>query len=278
MSLMKNLSRFKKRLGERFPLITNLYRGMRDQMDIKQEPVKTSWGFSLAGNTSMAQGNFEPLETELVREMLRDVDILVNIGANVGYYCCHALSMGKPVIAFEPIPRNTRYLLKNVKDNGWSDIEIYPIALFNRVGVLEIYGGNTGASVVRGWAGTPESYVTLVPASTLDIVLGNRLQGKKALILVDVEGAERWILEGATQILANNPKPKWVVEITTTEHQPQGVGSNPQFMNTFQIFFQSGYGAFIFDRGKTPVTKEHVELAANGRNPFATHNFLFCGK
>ena len=183
--------------------------------------------------------------------------------------------MGKPVIAFEPIERNMRYLCKNIKTNGWSGAEVYPIALSNSVGVLEMYGGNQGASVVKGWAGTPESYVTLVPSSTMDVVLGNRLQGKRALILIDVEGAEKWMLEGATIMLANNPKPIWLVEIVTKEHQPCGVEINPNFASTFQLFFQNGYQAFSVDQEMRPITIEDVELVSKGIQELDTYNFLF---
>jgi tRNA G37 N-methylase Trm5 len=94
-----------------------------------QEQNATPWGFKLAGNAAMVQGIFEPAETKLVRNILQNVDILVNVGANIGYYCCHALSMGKQVIAFEPIERNLRYLCKNIKNNGWTGAEVYPMAL-----------------------------------------------------------------------------------------------------------------------------------------------------
>jgi FkbM family methyltransferase len=262
-------------LAGQFPRIATMYRSVRDQLDFMEEPKETSWGFKLAGNTSMSQGTYEPTETELVRKILRGVDVLVNVGANVGYYCCHALSMGKPVIAFEPIERNLRYLYKNIKSNGWSGAEIFPIALSNKVGIREIYGGNTGASVVKGWAGTPESYMRLVPCSTMDLVLGTRLQGKRTLILVDVEGAEQWMLEGATIMLANDPKPIWVVEIMNRDHQPRGVEMNPNLINTFQLFFQSGYQSFTFNREMRPVTMEHVELASSNSGRFTTHNFIF---
>jgi FkbM family methyltransferase len=154
-----------------------MYRSVRDQLDNVDELITTPWGFKLAGNTAMKQGSFEPVETKLVRDILKDVDVLVNVGANIGYYCCHALSMGKQVIAIEPIQRNLYYLLKNIKSNGWNDAEVFPLALSNSTGVLEIYGGNTGASIVKGWAGTPESYVNLAPSSTMDEVLGERLKG-----------------------------------------------------------------------------------------------------
>jgi len=259
----------------RFPRVATLYRSVRDQMDFMEEPKTTPWGFKLAGNAAMAQGTFEPTETELVREILQDVDILVNVGANIGYYCCHALSMGKPVIAFEPIGRNVRYLCKNIKTNGWSGAEIYPIALSNNIGVIEIYGGNTGASVVKGWAGTPENYLSLVPSSTMDVVLGNRLRGKKALIFVDIEGSEKWMLEGATMMLANDPKPIWIVEIVSKKHQPIGVEINPYFTSTFQIFSKNGYQAVGVDADMSPVTMEDIELVSKGILEFGTYNFIF---
>ena len=275
MSITKWSISLVRPLVDRFPHIATMYRRVRDQLDFKQEPKATPWGFKLAGNTAMAQGIFEPTETELVRNILKNVDILVNVGANVGYYCCHALSMGKPVIAFEPIERNLRYLCKNIKFNGWSGAEIFPIALSNNVGILEIYGGDTGASIIKGWAGIPESYVTLVPCSTMDVVLGTRLRGRRVLVLVDVEGAEKWMLEGATEMLSSEPKPIWLVEIVAKEHQPAGVEMNPNFKSTFQLFFQNGYQAFNIDQDMRPVTMIEVDLVSRGSLVFTTHNFLF---
>lgn len=260
---------------DRFPRVAALYRGMRDQLDGMQEPQPTPWGFKLAGNKAMAQGTFEPVETELVRKLLKDVDILVNVGANVGYYCCHALSMGKSVIAFEPMERNHRYLCKNIKANGWESVEIFPIALSSHIGVLEIYGSDTGASLVKGWAGIPESYMTLVPCSTMDTVLNTRLQGKRALILVDIEGAEKWMLEGAKLMLANDPKPIWLVEVVAKENQPLGVEINPNFAATFQLFFQNGYEAFSADQEMRPITMADVSLFSEGAFKANTYNFLF---
>ena len=263
-------------LVDRFPRIATMYRAVRDQLDFAEEPKVTPWGFKLAGNTAMAKGTFEPGETELVRNLLKDVDVLVNVGANIGYYCCHALSLGKEIIAFEPIQRNLRYLYKNIKANGWSGAEVYPIALSNSVGLLDIYGGNTGASVLKGWADIPESYVALVPSSTMDVVLGNRLRGKKVLILVDVEGAEKWMLEGATTMLSNDPKPIWLVEIMTKDHQPNGVRLNPDLTTIFQMFLEIGYRPFRADKDMRPITMEEIDLVSKGNLEFGTHNFVFC--
>lgn len=275
MSFKKWLISIARPLIDRFPRIATMYRSLRDQINFIDEPSMTPWGFKLSGNKSMAKGDFELTETELVRDILKDVDVLVNVGANVGYYCCHALSLGKQVIAFEPIQRNIRYLLRNIKSNGWTGAEVFPLALSERVGVLEIYGGDTGASLVKGWAGIPEGYVTYVPSSTMDVVLGKRLKGKRTFILVDVEGAEKWVLEGAALMLCNDPKPVWLVEITAKEHQPSGVGMNPNFASTFRIFFQNGYQAFVVDKKISPVTMEDVDLVSSGNLKLNSHNFLF---
>lgn len=275
MFLLKWLISVVKPFEHHFPRIAAIYRSLRNQLDSMQEPIPTSWGFKLAGNKAMAKGTFEPIETELVRSLLKDVDILVNVGANIGYYCCHALSMGKHVIAFEPMQRNLHYLCKNIKTNDWSGAEIFPIALSDSVDMLEIYGDNTGASLVKGWAGISESHKTLVPCSTMDLVLNTRLQGKKSLILIDIEGAEKWMLEGANLALSSDPKPIWLVEIATKENQPHEVEINPNFTSTFQIFFQRGYEAFSVGQEIHPVTIEDVSLLSSGVAQAGTYNFLF---
>ena len=276
MFITKWLIALVKPLVSRCPRVATMYRSVRDQLDFVKEPIVTPWGFKLAGNVGMAQGTFEPAETELIRKTLKEVDVFVNVGANVGYYCCHALSMGKTVIAFEPNQQNLRYLCKNIKLNGWSDVEIYPIALSNSVDVLDIYGGSTGASLVKGWAGIPESYVNLVPSSTMDVVLGTRLKGRKVLVVVDIEGAEKWMLEGAIKMLANDPKPIWLVEITSKELQPTGVKINPNYKSTFQMFFDNGYHAFSVGETVRSITKEDVESVSEGSIDLHTNSFTVC--
>jgi FkbM family methyltransferase len=254
---MRRFIRLLRPLVERCPRAAALYRGVRDQIDYAREPLLTPWGFKLAGNAAMASGSFEPEATRLVREILSGVDVLVNVGANVGYYCCHALSMGRPVIAFEPLQRNVRYLCKNIRSNGWSGAEIHPIALSNAVGILDIYGSGTGASVIKGWAGIPEAQVTLVPAATMDLVIGPRLRGRKALVLVDVEGAEKLVLDGASQLLANDPKPTWLMEICFTENQRSGV--NKEFTEIFELFWSHGYRALSVEGNMCVVSAEDIQ-------------------
>ena len=266
-----------KSIVYRFPKLALAYQAMRDSSRLENEPQETPLGFKFSGNKQMVEGRFEVLETEIVREQLKNSDILINIGANIGYYCCIALDKGIPVVAFEPVDSNLKFLYANMKANAWdAGIEIFPIALSNNKGLLEIYGGGTGASLVEGGAGTSSNYKRLVPVNTLDNVLGDRFDGKSVFILVDIEGAEKEMLDGASYLLNMEPKPIWMIEITVSTHQPKGVDINPHLLSTFQIFWNAGYKAYTADSNRRLVTFEEVSNIQNGgENTLQVHNFLF---
>jgi FkbM family methyltransferase len=243
---------------------------------LKPAPI-TPYGFKLYGSRAMQDGRFEPLETKLFKKILPRCDAFINVGANVGYYCCHSVQAGIPAYAFEPIDLNIRHLLANIRANGWSDkVEVYPVALGAETGILEIFGAGTGASLIRGWANTPETDVMLAPVLTLDSVLGKRLLGKKCFIMVDIEGAEQFMLAGASQFLAAEPKPIWMIEVCVDQHQPDGTTINPHLVRTFGYFWDNGYQAWTVGENPRRVEAAEVEaIVKTGINSFETHNFIF---
>jgi hypothetical protein len=136
-------------------------------------------------------------------------------------------------------------------------------------------GGGTGASLVKGWASIPESYVTQVPVLSLDRVVGDTLYGRRSLILVDVEGAEFMLMQGAKQTLLNEPRPIWLMEISLSEHQPAGIAVNPHFAKTFGMFFENGYQALTANAAAEEITPTWVQEVMNGEREIDTHNFVF---
>jgi len=83
------------------------------------------------------------------------------------------------------------------------------------------------------------------------------------------------MLEGAKKALMNEPKPTWLMEISTSEHQPVGVPINPNFAKTFNMFFAHGYRVITADDAATEITSELVHKVLAGRHRLNTHNFLF---
>jgi FkbM family methyltransferase len=269
-----------KPLVERFPSVAMAYRQVRDRRALVREPHLTKLGFKFNGNELMENGLFEPIETSLVKQIFPKVDYVVNVGANIGYYVCQALHSNKKVFAFEPIETNLRYLLRNIKANNWQDnCEVFPVALSNKADIIEIYGGGTGASLIKGWAGTPERFSTLVPCLTLNDALGDRLDGENIFVIVDIEGAENMMLEGATRLLEMNPKPIWLVEISGEEHQPNGTKINPYILKTFEKFWERGYESITADQLRRKISKEEIlKIIETQVDSLQTHNFLFFEK
>jgi len=255
---------------------------VRDSQIKIDAPKETPLGFKFTGNPElgMEQGTFEIQEVEIVKRCLNNVDTFINIGANIGYYCCLALQLGKKSIAFEPLESNLRHLYVNIKANNWdNDIEIYPLALGHRTEIVKIYGTGTGASLVKGWAGISEFDSRLIPVTTLDKVVTNRLVGKKCLFLVDIEGVEKLMLQGASEQLSLTPKPIWMVEITTTTHQPPGIEINPDLEDTFDIFWENGYEAWTVEEKCRRISRDEItEIRKTGQSTFSSYNFLFMDK
>ena len=243
--------------------------------------VVTPQGFKLTSGFHpayqlMRTGRFEVDETALLTRMLTRADRFIDIGANLGYYTCLALQQGKPVVAFEPQTQNLQCLYRNLLANGWlQGAEVVPVALSDRVGLLELYGASgPSASLIKNWAGYSSRYRQMVPVSTLDNILGGRFSGQRLLLKIDVEGAEHAVLKGARATLARDPKPTWLVEICLQEFHPEGF--NPDFRDIFQLFWEHGYEAYAVAATLQRVTPEDVERWwITRKTDYGTFNYLF---
>lgn len=284
--------RFLKDWVQRSPKLTGLYRQAMWRKHVltdwwgtkvwtRTHEVMTPLGFKLTSGlhpayAMMRSGTFEPDETAVITKLLSTVDVFVDIGANLGYYTCLALQKGRPVVAFEPQQQNLQCLFKNLEANGWDEkAEIFPVALSERPGLLTLYGASgPSASLIRSWAGYSDRFEKKVPVSTLDNVLSGRFAGKRLLVKMDVEGAEYNVLKGATEILARQPKPLWLLEIALEEFHPEG--RNPHYEQIFQLFWDHGYQAYTAAKDPQLVTQLDVATwVANGHASSGTFNYLF---
>ena len=258
-----------------FPRYVEIFRVIRFELLKDKSPFKTKWGFLFVGNKTMSSGAFEHTETLLVRKLLEETDILINVGANIGYYCCHALNLDKQVIAFEPMPNNLHFLYKNLKLNNWKNIEVFPVALSKSNGLTEIYGDSTGASLIKGWANIEPSFKTSIPIFIFDTLVVKKVEDKKALIIIDIEGSEYDMLLGAKETLKMKLAPIWIVEIIFNYLQPEGQSVNPNFSKTFDLFFSNGYKAFDIENEMEPITKEMITEVEKGNIKIDSNNYLF---
>src|SRR5437016_5068696 len=96
------------------PSVGQAYRLLRDERAALAPAMPTPFGFKLAGNASMASGAFEKKEIDLFLKHLQKASACIDIGANIGLYTCLAASLGKHVVAIEPMPSNLKVLCRNL--------------------------------------------------------------------------------------------------------------------------------------------------------------------
>lgn len=132
-------------------------------------------------------------------------DIIIDAGSNIGIFSILAAKKGaKEVYAFEPSPYIHTFLNNNIKENNLENI-IRPITygLYSRKSSLEFIQteGNIGSS---GFAITNETkdglryYINVI---SLDEWIDDNNIEKVDFIKADVEGAERYLLEGAKKTI-----------------------------------------------------------------------------
>jgi len=193
------------------------FRRLRDTLQDLRPPRDTGHGFRFVGSQKRFRGSADELGTiELLRLLAPRLQGFLNVGANAGFYCLLAESLGLDCLAFEPEPRAFRLLQRNLALNQAACVPI-PVALSSQRGRASFFGTGTAGSLLAGISGTPSwdrQTVTTLPLDTLFEPGGVNPQPTNSLWLLDCEGAEPEVLSGAQRTLAA------VHPLLTLEWQP----------------------------------------------------------
>jgi FkbM family methyltransferase len=187
-------------------------------------------------------GQVDQSQLHLVKSLIPFGGTFVDIGANVGLYTCviadHVGQTGF-VLAFEPMPENIVLLRRNIILNGLANVDVEPVALSNRIGMVDLYvpsvhpGGPSAATRIQN----PGDWRVIgkVRSTTLDESFsGCRLD----LIKIDVDGHEVEVLEGAQKVVGHF-RPVIVCEV-----QEQNLGAVIEYAKAwgYDLFANSSMG------------------------------------
>jgi FkbM family methyltransferase len=154
-------------------------------------------------------GIWEPNLTFWVSERLREGDIFVDVGANLGYYSLLASKLvGKngTVIAIEPLSEIFGMLTRNVELNHARNVRAVNVAAWDKEAVMDIFTWPkcpTGVTTLNaGWADKwkLERHGKVRATQLSDILREHGAQAAR-LIKVDVEGSEGQVIFGMKSIL-----------------------------------------------------------------------------
>jgi FkbM family methyltransferase len=150
-------------------------------------------------------GTFEPFESELFLRQLRPGMVVLDVGANVGYYALLASRrVGKEgaVYAFEPHPRTCASLKRNVARNSASNVRVLEAAVSRTAGIEMLHLSGTATH-----SGLHASMEDADPRSVqVDAIAIDDLELERVgLVKIDIEGEEPSALEGMRRTLERSP-------------------------------------------------------------------------
>jgi FkbM family methyltransferase len=187
---------------------------------------------------------------------LRPDDLFVDVGSNVGGYALWAADAGAQVIAVEPGRDAATKLRANVALNEYP-IVVRECALAAEPGRMWLTRDLGATNHLRFG---PSASAEQVDVDTLDNLLGDRYA---AGVKIDVEGAERLVLEGATRALAERRIGVLQLEWNAMSQRVFGETRSP----VADLLARHGYRLARPDRHG--VLRPAVAAAASDRDMFA---------
>jgi FkbM family methyltransferase len=173
--------------------------------------ARTRFGRRLAGATSeiLQQhvyyfGEWESDLTAWITNSLGPGDVMIDVGANVGYFSLlgsRLVGKAGAVVAIEASPRIHDVLRSNLALNRAENVRSVNVAASDSHGTVSLFAGYEAhlgvASVVRDQGAGIEAEVPTVPLA--DILTPDEIR-RTRLIKIDVEGAEWSVLTGARDL------------------------------------------------------------------------------
>lgn len=192
---------------------------------------------------------------------LRNEDLFVDIGANIGAYTILACSViGARGIAFEPVPDTYERLVENIRLNQLDEtVRCINKGVSSQQETIAFTGdiGTKNHALAPGERYNDKITVTVTPLDTA-------LQGSfPSLIKIDVEGYEFRVLEGAQEVLSSPSLHVVIIELNRS-------GDRYDFDESkiLDLMFQYGFKTYSYN----PFDRTLTNL--EGKNP-GWRNTLF---
>jgi FkbM family methyltransferase len=170
-------------------------------------------------------GVWEPHVTEVFRRLVRPGDVVVDVGAHIGYYTLLASRLvggDGHVYAFEPTPARFAELRTNLELNGVTNVTALELAAgaANATATLfEAPRANTSASTIAPRAALESFAESDVPRWQVKVTraadhIASEHRSHVRVMKVDVEGAEIDALRGLEQLMSGDAPVAVLVEIS----------------------------------------------------------------
>jgi FkbM family methyltransferase len=187
------------------------------QVRVLRGPLRGKKWIAGAASHACWTGAYEAALLTTFRDAIAPGHTVYDIGSNVGIFALLASVRTGPsghVYAFEPLPRNLRYLRRHLELNGIQNCTVVEAAVSDTEAPLRFAAVDRQHTMARL---SPDGDLT-VSSVTLDgCIYGEHAFRPPDVVKIDVEGAEREVLRGAARAISEF-RPALFVEVHGTDH------------------------------------------------------------
>ena len=204
----------------------------------------------------MKNGCFERFETQIIKQLVKEGDVVVDVGANIGYYTIilsKIVGKSGKVYAFEPDVSNFQILTKNVMINDCTNVELVQKAVTESTGMVDLYlndinlGGHRIHPTLSGTRNVEVSAISLESYfpdnQTIDF------------LKMDIEGAEFQAMKGFGTIRPGT----MVMEFSPFNNEACGVDSEKMV----GLIQDRGYRIFHIDEERNSIRQFKLDEMLN---------------
>ena len=152
-------------------------------------------------------GTYERESQEVANTLIRQGDVVIDVGANVGYFTLIFSKLTGPngrVAAIEPVPENLRALRRHLDLNRITNVDVLECAISNASGTAKFATSarSEGRLAARGELS--------VRVESLDRLVAAGMLPQPSVIKFDIEGGEVEAIEGARSTLQVLKPSLWI--------------------------------------------------------------------
>jgi FkbM family methyltransferase len=212
--------------------------------------------------------SYEAHVTGVMRSLLRPGMVVVDIGANIGYYSLLAASRvgesGK-VIAFEPGAENAALLMRSAQGNGFDNLVVHPYAVSDADAMIGFTMDDSNGQIKPG---DPADWACQVQTIILEEFLA--AEPRIDLIKMDIEGAEGRALRGMQQLIRQH-HPIIFSEFNPTSLPVISEIAPADYLNLLRA---PGYDLFVLHRtgGRSATPQSNAQIMAHFAGPEVPHH------
>ena len=170
-------------------------------------------------------GGYEPESMSAVHRLVREGDVVLDVGANIGYYTVRfgkLVGSGGRVIAAEPTLNYRNILERNIAENGLTNVRILDYGFSDRADTVRIDIGPSSATMHSPAGFDRVLFQETITISRLDDVAESLGLQRLDFVKIDVDGHEPFVLRGAWAVLGKY-SPIILMEISHLHYFQAGV-------------------------------------------------------